>query len=211
MKVKAAKATLTQCSNCEFAFSMLHESNCPRCKTPITLPTAAKAGAQAASWKWRDFITHATPHQLRVFQRLILLVSLMLFGIAAHYVGKKAGDEWGGYIFLSFVYMVVIGLLIKRFVPVQTLHLIANRTSATIKLALLVNVLTAVLVIQILVGTWLAQTVVIATVFGVCAAAAWVLCRFAWPLSAELYDLFFQPSDPTFDPTQPQGRQARHD
>jgi hypothetical protein len=201
---------LTECPTCEFVFP-LPESKCPRCGLAFTLGAARSDALKRFGWCWRDFATHASVGQLRSFQRYFLLCSLLILFAAISCVSLFKSEEWSTLVFLSVIYLTVSGLMIKWFVPPHVLLLIAQRTSRRVKLAMVVNYLTILLAIQVCIGSWVAQATIVASLFGVTAISAWLLCRIAWPMSLETYRLFFESVDTFFDPMKPQGRQAKSD
>lgn len=210
LRFRSRLKLLTECSECEFVFP-LPEPRCPRCGLATTVGVAASDGMKRTSWHWRDFAAHASPSQLRRFQRYFLLASLLLLFGAVAYVSSFKSEEWGGLALLSVVYLTVSGLMVKWFVPPHVLLLIAQRTSRRVKLAMVLNYLTTLLAIQVCIGNWIAQATIVAGLFGVTAISAWLLCRIAWPMSLETYRLFFESLDTFFDPMKPQGRRARND
>ena len=210
LRFRSRLRLLTECPACEFVFP-LPEPRCPRCKLATTVGVVASEGIKRSSWHWRDFAAHASPSQLRRFQRYFLLGSLLLLVGAVECVWSFKSGELGASALLSIVYLTISGLMVKWFVPPHVLLLIAQRTSHRVKLAMVLNYLTVLLTIQVCIGSWLAQAAIVAGLFGVTAISAWLLCRIAWPMSLETYRLFFESLDTFLDPMKPQGRKARND
>ena len=199
--------TLTECPNCEFVEPL--DCQCPRCKTPFNLRTAALAFIAVLIWHAKELL--ATSGGPRIFQRRFLSVSgLILCAVMGIYEWDEKGISIGC-IFLSVFYLVLLGLFIKWFVSRETLVAINEGTSTTVKIALLVNYVSFVLTLQMLIGSWLAQACIILMVFFVTGFSAWFLCNYAWPNYERLRKLFYDDPNSIYDPTNPDGRTGRHD
>lgn len=96
--------------------------------------------------------------------------------------------------------------------PRRIFRAISQRTTALIKLALILNYLTLVLVLQAWISAWWARASILAGVFAVTWLGVWLLTTFLWPMKEDLQSLG-APPPPTrrFDPMAPQGRTGRHD
>jgi len=198
-----------QCPKCEHPVPKEY-ADCPRCKKILDLESASDAATKSLTWHFQEFINNATPRQLRRFQRVFLLISLAIMWSITGYVASHE-ESWGDFILMSAVYLIALGLLAKWLVPRRLWVAVASKTSRIVKLALVVNYLSALLLIQVFIGTWQKQALILGGLFGASFLAAYLLCVIAWPLSMNLYHIFFETESNEVDPTRPQGRRGIND
>ena len=190
----------------------INATACPHCKTAITVDSTMHAVLDPPRQRWRNFLIQATPETRRRIQWAYLLASgLVLWWMLADLEKKETGELLRDAM-LSVVYCAVVTFIALLLVPRRIFHLVAQLTTAKIKLALILNYLTLVLVLQTWISAWWARASILAGVFGVSWLAVWLISTFLWPMNEDLRSLGAPPApDRTFNPAAPQGRTGRYD
>ena len=113
---------------------------------------------------------------------------------------------------LAVVFLSGLGLLSAMLIPKSVIRTVARRASAVVKLALIANYLTAMLVMRMLTTTWQEQAFTLAGMLITTWVAGVVLTAFVWPVKEGVADLHRDhDTKPTFNAANPQGRKARID
>jgi hypothetical protein len=190
----------------------INAAACPHCKTPITVDSTVHAVLDPPRQRWRNFLTQATPETRRRFQWAYLLASgLVLWWMLADLEKKQTGELFRDAL-LSVVYCAAVAFIVLLLVPRWIFQLVAQGTTAIVKLALILNYLTLVLVLQSWISAWWARASILAGVFAVSWLAVWLIATFLWPMKNELHSLGAPPNPRrNFNPSAPQGRVGRID
>jgi hypothetical protein len=152
-----------------------------------------------------------SPDAIRRFQKLYLAASLIVSWIVASWVAKTGLQSFIAELVLA-IGAVTAGLVLARsLIPKKAFILIRESTSGVIKLALIVNLLTAIVGITIVISVWKAQALVVAVTLAIVLVSAWFFCAIAWPLSSEVYRIFFGEESTPPDPLRRQGRTPEYD
>jgi hypothetical protein len=159
-----------------------------------------------------DYARDASPKGISRFQRVYLALSFIALWVLASYVATAGIESVIGESVMATGFVAAALIVARVLIPGSSLAFIRDSTSATVKLALMLNVLTSILLLIIVGGVWKAQVTIIATVLGITVVAAWVFCGIAWPISSQVYRLFFgDNSAPAADSIARQGRTIKHD
>lgn len=202
----------TECDECEFV-SPLWVSKCPRdtCGSTRSLGSAFKAVRRRIASTSTDLIANATTHEVVSFQRKLLAVSFaILFAFSMLVLKFSLHANLAAFFGLSAIYLTVSALLTKLFVPSEKFWAYVDHTSNVVKLAVIVNYFSGLLLLGCLLSFARAQAGLIAMLIGVTFASAWLLISIGWPLTASVLHLFLGERDSNFDPTKPQGRKVRN-
>ena len=204
--------TLTQCPNCRKPIPITSKT-CPECQTAFSVQGAVQAVTAPARGRIDQLTDKPTATTKRRFQRLYIFLSVALLVGLLIYVSREQQDALFEHALLSVAYVVGFALLAKLFVPARVFLAVSKRASRVVKFTLILNLLSVLLLLQIVIGVWWKQAAVLAGVFGVIIGSAWLLREKVWPNSEWIQGFFFgnEPGDDSFDPVQRQGRVARHD
>ena len=180
-------------------------SLCPSCKNMVTA-TAVKDTVTAPTRKWwNDFLNRATPTTMRSVQWVYLLASGVVLWCLLAYTEEHNQEHWVRNTALSVLYLTVMGFIAVLIIPPSVRLAITKRAAWRVKLAMIANYLTLMLILQMSIGAWWARALMMAGLF------------VATFLAIILFNAFFSPMLPgknqpnTFDPSQPQGRRGRFD
>lgn len=201
---------LTECCRCEFV-SAITEPECPRCKRPRTVFNAIVDEIERTRSSGQMFIEAATTIEVLSFQRKLVLGSAALLATLLGLVlGFSLNHNEGAFFGLTIVYLTVSALGAKLFIPREKFWNYVERTSGMVKFAVILNYFSGLLLMGCFLTVAKAPAGLLATLFGVTAASAFLLFGYAWPLTAATIALFLGDRDTRFDPTKNQGRQAKY-
>lgn len=204
------KQTSVRCPSCHKAVPITAKI-CPnrRCKAPLTVDATVQAVFDPPKQRWRRFLAEATPATRRRIQWAYLLASgLALWWMLADLEKKQTAELFKDAL-MSVVYCAVIAFIVLLLVPRRIFQVVSQHTTALIKLALILNYLTLVLVLQTWISAWWARASILAGVFAVTWLAVWLLTTFLWPMKQDLQSLGAQaPAQRPLDHTARQGRRG---
>ena len=202
--------SLTECWRCEFV-SALTEPACPRCKRPRTVWTGIVDEIERAHRSGQKFIEAATTVEVLSFQRKLVLGSaVVLAALIALVLGFSLHRNTGAFFGLTIVYLTFSALAAKLFIPREKFWNYVDRTSRLVKCAVVLNFFSGLLLLGCFLTIAKAPAGLLAALIGITAASALLLLGYAWPFTAATLALFLGDRDPGFNPTNPQGRQARY-
>ena len=184
------------------------DSKCKKCGTILTVERSISAVFGSTEAVKPGVVPSATKQ--RLFQWGLLGVSALIFWLSLQELEHTYSQNWQKHAALTIAYFAAFLLLSLWIVPQKTLIVVAQRASKVVKLALVFNYLTGMILIQMFVATWWLRSLMLASILGVTWAGAWIFARFLWPLSATVSALFIPPGA-YFDPTSTQGRNVRYD
>lgn len=200
------KKTKVRCPQCGKALP-LSATTCPKCDTSMAFEDALeRVLAPARAW-WAQFRTKADkdPVRMRRIQWCHLFLSALLLWVMVSYVTEHRAQDWLWHVGLSAVYLAVIAFLTSLIAPRDFFAIIAW-CGWRVKIGLVFNYFTLLLLLEITIGTFWKRAVTLGTLFAVTYAAFLILTVMLRPMASS----FPRPSR-QFDPTAPQGRRARHD
>ncbi len=204
------KAAL-QCPKCHWAVP-LRATTCAHCGQSMTVGSAITATLEPPKRRWEQFKKHATPEWKRRVQTWYLIFSAALVWWLLAEVEYHHPGTWPKYAALSSVYLAVLGLLAVWLIPTAVFKAIRQRASRRAKLALFLNYLASMLVLQLLFAVWWKRALILAGVFGASWLGGLLLYRFFFPLAAEAEQMLVGTThENEFDSRGPQGRNVRID
>lgn len=147
-----------------------------------------------------------------MFQRGYFLVSLaVFFGMLLIMEDLQAG-KWLLSSVLNVIFLTFLLLLFFWLIPRPLLVAAARCTSALVKLSLVLNYLTVLLLLQLAVSTWLWKAVILASQLVISVVAFHLLLAYVWPVWNAMAQSFREAAEAyEFDPSNPQGRRAYTD
>ena len=200
------KEAVIQCPGCHRPVP-LATTVCPHpnCGAPITVGATVDAVMAPTRRRWRGFLDHATPTTRRWVQLAYLILSATILWWLLAYVEKHHSGNWIWHALLSVLYLTVFGIVAALVAPRRVFEAIASHASWSVKLALVFNYLTLLLLLQVMISTWWARAVMLAGFFGATYLAVWLLRKLLLPMFSG------EAEDRTFDPSAAQGRRGRYD
>jgi hypothetical protein len=202
------KRVLVRCPHCDRPVPITR-TICSKCENSVSAGAAASKTFEKIEVSYDDLLAGVTPKTKFKIQRIYFLLSAVVAWLALRYVLHQKGEGAGTEAFFTILYLAILGLFVWWFVPRHLLFLIVQRTTRTMKFSLLLNYVSLLMLVQVWFVTWKEEAAVIAAVFLSSWCGAYVLCRLFWPMSMEMYSLFFGEDSKPFDPRNPQGRTGR--
>lgn len=186
----------------------IYNKTCPRCRDTITVGASAKASVGPACRRWQR-MNQSSPRQARVLrQSAYLLSSAVLFG------WQFATDSYGDFgrvmirVMVSSILLAFLGLIAVWVLPRHFVGPLVARASVVIKLGLIFNYLSLVLLIQSCIAGWFERSLVLLGLIISTWVGAAFLHRHIWPVAVGVRQIFRDRDGGYFDPSQPQGRQG---
>jgi len=195
---------------------------CPRCKAVIpafesqckncgaTLVESIKGAAGRNSERLRKLVA-PTPTKKRLFQWFYFLASVAIAWFILAFLERRYSKDWLLHMSLTPVYLSVFFLLSLWVIPPKTIIAFRQRTSVLVKLGVICNAVTLLMLLQVFLATWWARSLMLATLFIATWLGAWIFWRFLWPMSNIMNTIYTGDVVEEFDPQSPQGRKAYYD
>jgi hypothetical protein len=199
-KKRLKRAAVTRCPHCNENVP-LNAAACV-CGESLKVGDAVAAALDPSRKKLEHFVNTAGTGTQRLIQWLYLAVSLTAGCWLLNYVHAQYSKQWIGYAALSTVYLGVLVVLANWLVPQQVFKAVKCR-GAPVKLALLANFLSLLLLLQLVIKAWWAQALALAALIGV-AVLGLLLSNFITSIQAGKS----RPGDSIHTKTRPQGRKA---
>ena len=197
-----------RCPDCGQGFSMRLRA-CPFCGADLTAGRRMNEFLQPARERGHQFI-HQPPSLLRhVVQWGYLLGSIKVLGDFLPDLVHLDGLlllEMGA---LCVPYLVLVMLVLVWIGPRPWQRRLVQRSSAPVKIGLLLNLFSLLLVLQHHFTFHWRLSLILAGAIVVTWFAAWVFTGTLWPTMLKLGEIFRHRGAGTFDPSQPQGRKGR--
>lgn len=194
-----------QCPKCPSRIP-LFKTDCPDCGESLLIQTSLTRAAPAASWIKQAL--SPTPAKVNAFQWLFLAASITGFWVMCGQYEARGGGSLGAHGLLA-IFVAVFILLTAVIIPRQTLLLVMRGASLRIKLALVLDMLSAFLLVELLMVKWWTRFFGVAMLFASLWVGALLFWRALWPVAAAVSRFFF--NDNAFDPKGGQGRRVRMD
>lgn len=190
-----------QCPDCGQAATWTARA-CPNpsCRAPLTVDSVANAAMKAPRDRWQRFLDNATATTAIRIQRAYLLASAALLWGLLSLAENQWTDHWLLYAVLAVSYFLMLGFLAPLIAPNVDFQTVWNCATNRVKLGIICNWLSLLLLMQLLVGVWCARAVMLASLIVMGCLAIWILCG---GFSSA------QNQETEFDPSEPQGRRAR--
>ena len=225
-----AKVTQIQCPGCREPIP-LRTTTCPHCQTRVTFKAAAKLvlgpfGRRWQSWQERrqarsmQQARQTAPSRrgiyLRLLGKLLLQAAYLTLSIMAfiHYLpelNKPKFDNWFWHGLLTIIYASSLGAIVLLVVPHKVLAFVSQRTGMLVKLGIIANVFTLLILLQVAFDELWAPAAALAVIQVLLWIALWVLGGSLWPVVTSLRDILRDREGSNIDPTKPQGRDSEMD
>jgi hypothetical protein len=176
----------------------------------MTVAAAVELTLTPLRRRWRRSVKRADYKTTRRIQWGYLLLSLTLLWWMLGYTETHHAKDWVGQATLSILYFAAFALLAALLVPRNVWTSFACHTSGLVKLGVVVNYLTLLLLLQNFIGAWWTRTSILAGLFVVSWAGSWVLCRFFWPAYLGAANIIVG-GPQNINPSDPQGRSGIYD
>lgn len=177
----------------------------------MTLGVAVEVTLTPLRQRWYRFVDAAGPKTMRRLQWAYLLASLGLLWWLLGWTERRHGSDWMAQAALSILYLAAVVLLVAVLVPKATLVRAVRGTSRLVKLGLVLNYFTLLLVLQNVIAAWWTRAAMLAGVFVATWAALVVVWHFFWPTYLTTANTLMGTDEAPFDPSHPQGRTFRAD
>ena len=177
------------------------QSTCPGCQTTLTVGRVVDETLGPTRERAKELIA-PTPLKITVFQWAYLLISAVVFWFLFGVLQNAAGADAIPPALLSVFYLVLFLSLFVWLVPRPTILALNRRAPKRIKLALVLNFLTGVILLHMAVKEWWARATLLAALFGAIGVGFWLFWKFLWPMLGASAPSGTKP----FDPQAPQGR-----
>lgn len=200
-----------RCPHCNKAAPLLSKE-CPNCKKTIAVADAvAETTAPIQGLYHRNF-DRPTPEFVQRLQFGYFVLSIALLFIMLSVSGTSSWIEWGWSAALSVVFLAAIVMLVVWVMPRKRPS--RKPFAILVRLALVFNVLTFVVLLQWLIRSWWLTFVRLAGLLLIVACAVVALYRYLWPAKDEFQEALDKQRSPgggSFDYMKPQGRKGAHD
>jgi hypothetical protein len=208
---KLKRATAVHCPTCN-AIGSLQFGYCVKCGCNFTIGSALAPLLRGPRRFWDRLVTNASPVAKRRFQLLYFFFSSAAFLTLLTVFEKLQPGKWLGTSLLVLIFLTFFLLLFFWLIPRHLLVLVARRTTRLVKLSLVANYFTLLLLIQLAVSTWVEKAVIVASQIVISIIAFYLLLEFVWPVWNALAESFRQAAGAQdFDPSAYQGRRAYSD
>ena len=208
---KVQHSATIRCPNCP-ATIPIKSDRCPQCGHPLTVESAVDSVVEPRKRRLFAWARSASPETKRRVRWMYFLFSLALLWLTMELVEEHFPGNFFVQSALAVVFLSGLGLLSAMLIPKAVIQTVAKRASALVKLALIANYLTAMLVMRMLTTTWQERALTLAGMLITTWIAGFVLVSFVWPAKEAVADLHRDhDTKPAFNASNPQGRKVRHD
>lgn len=193
------------CPDCGEAVP-LSAKECPKCGKAMTVGEVVDDTLKPVRKRWEDFKKDAAedPGRQRRIQWTYFCLSALILWMLVGYVANHRTEDWLWQLGLCTIYLGVIAFLTAVIAPARVFRMMA-RWGWRVKMGLVCNYFSLLLVLQLFIGVFWVRAVTLATLFAVTYFGFLILVHLVSGVSQA-----FSSSTP-HDPTAPQGRRARHD
>ena len=181
---------------------------CMRCTCNFTVAAALVPILRPLRNKWDAVFKDASPASKRFARIAYVIASAVLFWLVLSYSEKK-GAVWYLYAALSIVYVAFFTFFLLWVVPREHLSRFVRQRKGVVRIGLIFNFFTALLLLQVLMATWTARALMLGALFIVSWLGFYFFLVYIFPVWCGM-SVFFDDYVP-FDHTARQGRTARRD
>ena len=199
-KQRLSEAAVARCPNCGKNVS-LNATAC-ECGASMKVGDAVDAALEPSRKRWHGFVNAAGPGMALLLRWLYLAISLFAGWWLLNYVQAQHSKQWIGYAALSTVYLGVLIFVGSWLLPQRMFQAVSRRARPVVKLALLANFLTLLLLLQLVIKTWWAQALALAGLIAV-AVLGLILAGMLLSMKDKI-----QAENTVHTKTRPQGRKA---
>jgi hypothetical protein len=201
------KTTALRCPRCRFP-NPVKARRCDQCQADLTVQLAVHSVVEPSRHRWQEFLRRASPATKRRIQWVFLMFSAGLLWWLLAYVENHGGSAWPLYMALSIIYVAVVAFFALWLIPKKVFQGVFRWAPPLVKLALALNGLSLMLIVELLIRGWWARALILAGLFGVAWAGALLLYEYILPMAAVTEEVFLG-SQTQYDPSSPQGRKVR--
>src|ERR1035441_1787850 len=138
--------------------------DCIKCGCNFTIAAALVPILRPLRNKWDAVFKDVSPASKRFARILYVIASAILFWLVLSYSEKK-GAVWYLYAALSIVYVAFFTFFLLWVVPREHLSRFVRQRKGVVRIGLICNFFTAVLLLQVLMATWPARAVMLGVLF----------------------------------------------
>jgi hypothetical protein len=211
MGIGVRRATAVRCPACN-AVGSLEIGYCMKCGCNFTVAAAIAPLLRGPRRLWDRWKNKFDSMSKQRFQRYFFWLSVFLFLAVLSIHEHFQPNKWGATALVAIIFLPLLLLLVLWLKPKRDPR--APRPpplGRIVKLALVFNYFSVLLLIELLVGVWLEKAVIIAVQCVVTLVAFYCFATFFWPVWVALGEFFREQARAQFDPTSYQGRRARSD
>ena len=189
----------------------LYARSCPHCRQTITVQACVATSLRPLHRRWQRRRPIPARVSRALAQSAYLLGSLALL---AWQLAAATLDEPVLIVLrlaLCAVILAVAALVSLWILPRQLFAALSARLSPVLKVGVLANYLSLLLLLQACIGGWLERSLLFVALLICTWVAGWVLHRLLWPVTVGVRQIFREQDGSWFDPSQPQGRQGGYE
>lgn len=165
-------------------------------------------GAQKA--RFFEFCTNASPQSKRFIQWTHLVISALILGWLVKVIEERYQNGWLVKAALSGLYVSLVILAVRMFVPEQVFRILITKTSWRVKLSLVFHMFSLMILLHIFVSAWWTRAAVFATIIGVAVLSTTLFSHLGTRFIAMVRNSFLGPgASRPYEPKSPQGRSVR--
>lgn len=208
LKAGVKKGTTLECPICKLSVPV----NATLCANghPMTVEAAMHSVVGEPKSRFLEFCTNASPRAKRFIQWTHLIVSGVILGWLVKVIEERYQSGWLIKAALSGLYVSLVILAVRMFVPQQVFRILLTRTSWRVKLSLVFHMLSLMILLHIFVSAWWTRAAVFATIVGVAVLSATLFSHLGTRFIAMVRNSFLGPgASRPYEPKSPQGRSVR--
>ena len=209
VRTQRRRWTTVRCPSCGQGVSMRLRT-CPCCESDLTVGTALTEMLQPAGERGRHLISHPPSTVKRIVQWAYFLGSITLVGGQLASLERIDGLQLLLLALVAVPYLVALLFLLMWIGPQPWQRRLAKQSSAMVKLGLLLNYFSIVLLGQQIFETHWKASLILGGVLLVGWTAVHLFTEGLWPLMLRLGAIFRWNEAGSFDPSQPQGRKGHY-
>ena len=195
------------CPHCGGTASLCAKT-CPHCFDTITVQASVKASLRPARQRWHGVRTPLMRICRVLAQCIYFLSSVALLGWQLPTIPVEDALFLCIRMVISAELLTFLALILIWVLPRDFLAAVAVRVTAVVKLTLVFNYLSLLLLVESCLQRWTSKSLILAGLL----ASTWIACRFlhrmVWPVVVGIRQILRGEAGTPFDPSQPQGRQG---
>ena len=199
-----------ECPHCRKGALPFGVNVCPNCGGAPTFQATLRAAFAPHCQRVQRYFEAVPPRTKWLAQWVYLLFSAGLLWWMLGEVDRRTGGQWFGTAAISVIHMAAIGFFTVWLIPRRLLFAICRKATGKVKLSLALNVLSGMVLMQLVIKVWWQRTTLLATIFVVLWLAARLLNRYVLREAWLTYDALFGAAN-HYESDSPQGRSARYD
>ena len=199
-----------RCPKCQCAVPIPARA-CGHCGTRITIRTAVEDALEEPRRQWAGSDVRRRNTMRRFVQWGYIVLSFFFLWAVLEIFERVTGKSWFAQAALTTFYLAISGVLAQFLVSRHFLRSLFFGPSRLMKLALLLNFLSSLLLLLLFIGATWNKSFRIAVEFMIIIVAGMLFLRYLLPLANNLIEALAGSTDHRFDSRDPQGRDVRWD